>query len=349
MSSRLAKTSALVAHTPERFAVDVERASLLLAACRDVPSARDMRDKAKAAAIYLRAKKAGLSAQNDAREVMLRAERRMAELLPRGEEKAKGGRPSKTGGQPPPVSKTTLVELGIDKDEAKRLRQHRTVDDRVFEEHVRSVREQGEKLTLTKVAPPPSSSVAGYDGDESYTPPDFISDARDVMGGIDLDPFSNPIAQRWIAARVHYTKDPKNPLGGGLLKPWKGRCWFNPPFTVAVLELAVAKLLLALEGGDASHDVTDCVGVTNQSDAVWWHRLARRATAICQVGGLPEDEEAGRVDFRQPDGKGGYRETRGNRFAQTFWYFGSRIDLFEERFEKRGTILTPRARKGVGW
>lgn len=339
--SRLMRSSALVASTPERFAIDVERASLLLAACRDVPSARDMRDKAKAAAIYLRAKRAGLSAQNDAREVMLRAERRMAELLPRGDEKAKPGPKKKEiGGHAPPISRATLAELGIDKDEAKRLRQHRTVDDRVFEDHVRSMREQGEKLTLAKVAPPPASSAAGYDGDESYTPVDVVEDARDIMGGIDLDPFSNPIAQKWVAAKTHYTK-----AQNGLVRPWKGRCWFNPPFTVEVLEPAVAKLLVALAGKDAAHDVTDCVGVTNQSDAAWWHRLARKATAICQVGGLPEDEEAGRVNFRQPDGRGGYRETRGNRFAQTFWYFGSRLNLFEERFEKRGTIFTPRPRR----
>jgi ParB family chromosome partitioning protein len=154
------------------------------------------------------------------------------------------------------------------------------------------------------------------------------------MGGIDLDPFSCSAAQKRIAARIHYTK-----AQNGLLKPWKGRCWFQPPYTLEIIEQAAEKLLMSLAGVDAAHDVTDCVGLTNQSEAHWWHALARKATAICQT--------EGRINFDQPDGKGGTRETKNNRFAQTFFYFGSRLDRFEERFEKRGTIFTPRLRRSM--
>lgn len=59
---------------------------------------------------------------------------------------------------------------------------------------------------------------------EWYTPPEIIERARQVLGGIDLDPASNDIAQRWIQASVYYT------AATPLQAPWAGRVWLNPPF-----------------------------------------------------------------------------------------------------------------------
>lgn len=59
--------------------------------------------------------------------------------------------------------------------------------------------------------------------DEWLTPPEII----DALGGpasFDLDPCS-PINRPWPTAREHYTI-----ADNGLLKPWSGRLWFNPPY-----------------------------------------------------------------------------------------------------------------------
>jgi hypothetical protein len=60
---------------------------------------------------------------------------------------------------------------------------------------------------------------------EYYTPPHIVGMARNVMGKIDLDPASNELAQRWIGAETFYTKEQN-----GLIKPWFGNVWLNPPY-----------------------------------------------------------------------------------------------------------------------
>lgn len=59
--------------------------------------------------------------------------------------------------------------------------------------------------------------------DEWLTPPEIIA----ALGGpesFDLDPCA-PIARPWPMAKEHYTI-----ADNGLLKPWHGRIWFNPPY-----------------------------------------------------------------------------------------------------------------------
>jgi len=59
--------------------------------------------------------------------------------------------------------------------------------------------------------------------DEWLTPPEIIK----ALGGpesFDLDPCA-PIKRPWEMAKEHYTI-----ADNGLLKPWHGRVWFNPPY-----------------------------------------------------------------------------------------------------------------------
>lgn len=57
--------------------------------------------------------------------------------------------------------------------------------------------------------------------DEWLTPPYII----ESLGPFDLDPCS-PVARPWDTAAKHYTK-----ADNGLLKPWKGSVWCNPPYS----------------------------------------------------------------------------------------------------------------------
>lgn len=55
--------------------------------------------------------------------------------------------------------------------------------------------------------------------DEWLTPPEIIR----ALGEFDLDPCA-PIVRPWDMAKAHYTE-----LDNGLIRPWHGRVWLNPP------------------------------------------------------------------------------------------------------------------------
>jgi ParB family transcriptional regulator, chromosome partitioning protein len=64
---------------------------------------------------------------------------------------------------------------------------------------------------------------------EWYTPSKYVEAARLVMGAIDLDPASCEMANRTVKAERYYTREQN-----GLLQPWYGKMWCNPPFTAGI-------------------------------------------------------------------------------------------------------------------
>lgn len=56
--------------------------------------------------------------------------------------------------------------------------------------------------------------------DEWLTPPDILA----TLGAFDLDPCA-PVVRPWDTAARHFTVE-----DSGLLQPWAGRVWCNPPF-----------------------------------------------------------------------------------------------------------------------
>lgn len=59
---------------------------------------------------------------------------------------------------------------------------------------------------------------------EHFTPAGYIIAARVLMGGIDLDPASNALANTIVGATSYFDKEMD-----GFNREWHGRVWLNPP------------------------------------------------------------------------------------------------------------------------
>jgi len=294
----------------------VERIAAQLREAKCIDEIRSVRDQASAIGLYWRKRKASIEVQNDAAEVVLRAERRMGEIL-RETIPHKGGNPQLSSG-----TTVRLADLGITRDHSSRFQKLAAADEATFDQHVAGVRDQGERLT-TRRAINAISHAAGHDGDEWHTPAEYIEAARQVMGGIDLDPASSEIAQRTVKAAEWYGKNED-----GLTQPWHHRVWLNPPFSHPLGTQFANKLADELESGR----VESAVFLQNNStDTAWFRRLAPLC-CLC----FPK-----RIAFLRPDGT----RHRGNQYAQILFYSGPDPGRFADVFSEFGPVHAPASRR----
>lgn len=155
---------------------------------------------------------------------------------------------------------------------------------------------------------------------EWYTPARYVDLARDVMGGIDLDPASNDHAQKTVKAATYYTAETN-----GLDKEWQGRVWMNPPYSRTLIGRFVGKLVAEHEAGR----VREAVVLThNSTDTAWFGALASAATAFCFT--------SGRIRFVSPT-----RPRAAPAMGQTFTYLGPRPERFAGVFAEIGIPMAP--------
>lgn len=155
-------------------------------------------------------------------------------------------------------------------------------------------------------------SASGHDP-EWYTPQEYIKAAKEVMGGIDLDPASCAVANEVVRAERFYTAE-----DDGLSFPWEGRVWLNPPYGATLITKFVEKLLNSPRVEQA------IVLVNNASETKWSQQLALGAQASCNV--------KGRIKFWHPE-----KDSTSPMQGQTFFYFGENVELFCQVFSQFGS------------
>lgn len=115
--------------------------------------------------------------------------------------------------------------------------------------------------------------VANNSGNnEWYTPSEFIESARIVMGGIDLDPASNALANETVKAKTFYSIE-----DDGLVQDWCGRVWLNPPYSSDLVSRFANKTADEYINGNIDEAI---VLVNNATETGWFSVLVEVARAI---------------------------------------------------------------------
>jgi DNA N-6-adenine-methyltransferase (Dam) len=156
---------------------------------------------------------------------------------------------------------------------------------------------------------------------EWFTPQQHIELARKVLGEIDLDPASHPIAQERVQASRFFTLE-----DDGLKQGWHGRVWLNPPYAQPAIAKFIDKLVAELAGGNVSEGI---LLTNNCTDSRWFHVALRAARRVCFT--------RGRISFISPDGDSGAPVQ-----GQSFFYFGPNVERFDRIFSAVGAVVEPR-------
>lgn len=113
------------------------------------------------------------------------------------------------------------------------------------------------------------------------SPAHILDRGRALLGGFDLDPASNAVAQETVKARAWFGLDhPDLARRDGLAAPWNGRVWMNPPYG-RVIGAWVEKLRAEAAAGRVTRAL---VLLPARTDTQWFKPL-RQACALCFVDG----------------------------------------------------------------
>jgi len=146
--------------------------------------------------------------------------------------------------------------------------------------------------------------------EEWLTPPEIIDRVRFALDRIELDPCSNS-GKPNIPAKVHYTK-----ADDGLVQPWGGNCFMNPPYGRPILAWVEKFMMYSMAG-----TICEAIAlVPARVDAEWFRPLS--PYPACFISSW--------VKFPGHD--------QGAPFPSALVYLGLNVERFEEAFSGIGCI-----------
>jgi len=300
-----------------------------VAECKAVDEIKDWRDKASALQAYARQAK-NKQLEVDAAEIRIRAERRLGQMLAEMPKNPGSRNPAldTDEGQknlPNPTLDTdertipTLTELGISYDLSSRAQAIASIPDADFEQTLAQHRDEQAAVTgrtMERLAKGAHQLITSSQSVEWYTPADYINAARSVMGGIDLDPASNPEANKVVQAGTYFTAEMN-----GLSRPWFGRVWLNPPYGAACAAF-IERVVRSYALGEIDQAIV--LVNSNSNDTQWFRPLWDQLLCFSY----------GRVNFYGPNG-----QESGPTHGSCFVYFGLDEGKFSEVFHEIGAVV----------
>lgn len=184
--------------------------------------------------------------------------------------------------------------------------------------HLQKLKGKDNKYRPTTYKPREESWAGIYSSEsiEWWTPQKYIDAVRSVMGEIDLDPASNPEADKTVRAERYFTAE-----DDGLSYEWRGRVFLNPPYG-KLGPLFISKLLDEYNVGR----VTEFIALvnSNSTDTNWFAPLFKGL--ICFTNH--------RINFNGPDSNNN-NSTHGSCFI----YFGNNKEKFINIFKEFGHVV----------
>lgn len=303
----------------------LDKARQLLANADTTPQqVKRLRDLSMAAQEWAKRQNAKV-AYTDAFEIQMLSERRLApyfEQLVRNPqhqgEKLKA--PSNVGRRS--EYQDVLEELSLDRQTVARICTTAEVPDSVLLRYLADCREtDSEDATrqglLRFASAKDGQALVSSDSNEWYTLAEYIEAARTVLGTINLDPASHPLANQVVKADRFFTVE-----DDGLFHDWDGRVWLNPPWGDAGPSF-VGKLVDSYESGH----VTAAILLVNAhaTDTAWFQPLWDYFLCF----------SCPRIRYWQPDG-----EAKSPTTGSVFVYFGPKAKSFQEIFSRFGAIVS---------
>ncbi|MEI6895931.1 MAG: DNA N-6-adenine-methyltransferase [Psychromonas sp.] len=176
---------------------------------------------------------------------------------------------------------------------------------------------------LAYIGSKPGAGNSERDSDAWFTPKIYTKMVKDVLGLIELDPFSSDFGNSYVEAKRYI-----NIEQDAFEAPWfdneAGSVFMNPPYGRGLVNKAVDIFIENWVKGNITEAI---VLVNNATETKWFHALLKESASIC----LP----VGRIAFENNDGK----NVSGNTRGQVFLYFGDNKSHFSAVFNKIGISL----------
>lgn len=194
---------------------------------------------------------------------------------------------------------------------------------------------------------------------EIYTPDEILRPVRALLGAIDLDPASSQAANDRVLAAEIFTAPPFEIVGengglpvrqyrdrGGLQRPWCGRVWMNPPFSLpdSACVPGCGKKRCEKRGW---HTATDLPGTSDWIQKLAAEYDAGRTVEACCITFAATSEQwfqpclkrpqcfpSRRTNYLLPDGSVYKGVTKGSAVT----YFGKRTADFANHFRALGVV-----------